>query len=199
MAEQTVKPWSDLPELATTPADDDEVLVYDSSEAVEANIVKRNRKDKLIPPRTRRLLLYPIPLGGTAGGVQSYGYLTQAGSVSGVRRIFVVPDDFKEDLQVSVILMPISSGEGDVYATFTLRSGGLGEDWETYQYAPGYAAYTVPAGDEQTSKHVDHTMTIDPSPGDFIWLGFTRDGTDPLDTADTVYVVGFLATYTADM
>ncbi|MDY6867230.1 MAG: hypothetical protein SVT56_04905 [Chloroflexota bacterium] len=196
---QTVKPWSDLPELATTPADDDEVLVFDQDEGTEADQIKRNRKDKLIPPRTRRVLLPPIPYGGTAGGIQAQGYLTDIASAYNVRGYFVVPDDFKEDFQVSVILMPYSSGEGDVYAAFTLRSGGLGEDWETYNYAPGYAAITVPAGDDQPSKHIDYTMTIDPSPGDVVWLGFTRNGTSGSDTAGTVYIVGFLITYTADM
>jgi hypothetical protein len=45
---QIVKPWSDLPELATTPADDDEVLIFDQSEATEADQIKRNRKDVLV-------------------------------------------------------------------------------------------------------------------------------------------------------
>ena len=199
MAEQTVKPWSDLPELATTPADDDEVLVYDSSEAVEANIVKRNRKDKLIPARTRRILLPPIPYGGTDGGIQAQGFLTESSGVCNVRQYFVIPDDFKEDFQVSVILMPISGGEGNVYATLTLRSGALGEDWETYIYNPGYGVIAVLAGDDISRKYVDYTMTPDPSPGDIVWLGFSRSGTNVADTAGTVYVVGFLVTYTADM
>jgi len=108
---------------------------------------------------------------------------------------FKCPSDYASTLTVTPVL--ISNANGDIYARLQVYYGNVGEAYNTHSTDTGYLAETLVAsqwdlGDAGSLGSIDAN--------DYVEIQYTRDGVHASDTVgDTVWIVGFLISYTADM
>ena len=113
---------------------------------------------------------------------------------------FRVPADYSSGLNITPVIIP--GGTGDVYAKMEAAYGALGEDHDTHTYARGYTQITGAAINEtdELSEIALTTWAFAPTSGDYVCVTFLRDSTGISDSVNaTVYFVGFVVAYTADM
>ena len=109
---------------------------------------------------------------------------------------FMTPADFASALTANPIFIP--AGTGNVRVQNDANYGADGQAYSTHSDSQGLDTEAV------TNNQLDSMTTAlslaSLASGDFVQLKFTRDGTDVLDTISaTLYFVGWLVSYTADM
>lgn len=106
---------------------------------------------------------------------------------------FLVPNNFKGNLTLKVVIRPESAG--NIYGSMDVRWGSCGEDYYTHSNgAPVYSAVAVTA---TNYNNCIYSVSLDSAvAGDIVSVTFTRDATNALDTVnDGVSCPGFLAEY----
>jgi hypothetical protein len=150
--------------------------------------------------RTRVMLVDAVGCANITGGTQANrawrGWAMADAAQCECYGSMRIPADFASTFTVNGIFESPSAGDCrcDVHWTF----GALGENYTTHASNTG-------AEDKTIAANILSTMTANGAPaaaalGDYMQLKFTRYGNHANDTVgDTVYFVGFIVTYTADM
>jgi hypothetical protein len=170
--------------------------------AVNMNHIEQGIKDAqdtanaAVANRTRSFLVVPqwgstnITLHG------GYGVRMNDGESTHLCGRFNVPKDFASDLTITPIIVT-GMLTGDVRFSSVVYGGKVGEDYNTHSYLTGEATVTVPsAGIQQSLSPISLAWA---EADDLIAIDSSRDGADPLDTvSESVFLIGWMVTYTAD-
>jgi hypothetical protein len=107
---------------------------------------------------------------------------------------FHVPADYVSDMTVEAVVYPFASA--NIYCSHEVYYGAVGESYSTHSAASAVSAVAVT---NAIYNEIKSLALANASIGDYAVVVFTRVATDPLDTInDTVYIRGFIVSYTAD-
>ena len=96
---------------------------------------------------------------------------------------------------VTISLIGIPSGNGDVVTTTYYAWGGVGESYNAQQTAITTAITTVSAFENSVLRTV---VLEDIAAGDVVFMQMQRNGDDAADTLDSFWLIGWRITYEAD-
>ncbi len=158
------------------------------------NTINDQRK-YVLRPLKKKVFVQPAG-GGTNGGVEmADGVDTEAAGV------WFVPQDFHSDMTITAVFMGDGSTDDIVYeneASFAACDEYMDND--PADQSSGETAYTLDAGAAGDLGYVNCVgeISLSPEQDDFLYLEFTRHGTDGLDTAtEHIYFWGWLIEYDA--
>jgi hypothetical protein len=172
-----------------------------------AKIANENVTAAKIENRTRRFLALPREwnsINPNADAIISAqnGYGTESGAAGtrwdNIHSNFFVPDDFVSTLTVSVI-MGGCTGTGNVKLTASgigCKYGAVGENWTNH--SQNWSSVTIAVVSGNLITVLDTVTLANANKGDFVSIQWERAINDVGDTAGTVYIMGFLISYTAD-
>ena len=113
---------------------------------------------------------------------------------------FRLPADYSSGINITPVVIP--NGTGDVYARMEAAYGAIGEAYNVHTYNRGYTQITGAAANEtdELSEIALTTWAFAPTNADYLCITFLRDSTGISDSVNaTVYFVGWVVIYTADM
>jgi len=146
-----------------------------------------------IANRTRKFVLHAVSLSLSES---AYGVAMPNGQASYGYSSFRVPEDFVSDLNVKVVLVSASGATGNIHHTLSAYGGAAGEARDT-----NTASTEVDEAMGSTSRYYElASLNLTGwAVGDNVRLSYVRWALDAGDTIEaTVYLVGFLVSYTAD-
>jgi len=111
---------------------------------------------------------------------------------------FMVPEDFVSDMTVTVVIIPI--GTGDVYSRNRIEYSACGEASSTHSdFIPGGGGLAAVAVTATERECIQEVTLANEAIGDLMSCLYQRDGTDILDTIGaTVKLLGWIVEYIAD-
>lgn len=113
--------------------------------------------------------------------------------------VFRVPSDWVSGVSLQAYVIPGGTGNG--YTRMSAQFGAVGEDYDTHtrqQVTWSTRAWT--ANEIEQLNDLGALSLTSLAAGDIVQVKVARDATDVLDTVGaTVYFLGFVFTYTADM
>jgi hypothetical protein len=145
--------------------------------------------------RTRTVLVQAVSDNTTTAVIDDYGAPLVDAAAHTAHGMFRVPSDFVSGMTVDVIVY-VGTGSGNVRLSSAVNYGALNEAYNTHSASSAESTYTVTTS--QVKSYIQHSLTS-AAAGDYLFMYVYRDGEDALDNAaTTIYVVGFLVSYTAD-
>ncbi len=181
---------------------DDRVFLHANIEVVGSMIAASSIEPTHIANRTRTFFV-PVSSGYIESEStpfdQGYyvpyrGWYIDINDLTHVAGCFSVPNDFVSGMTVQPIVL--SSGAGNLYIYQEARYGAVGE---TVSHSDTIANTTYPLTGTLKLENGGAALSLtNVAIGDYVYLVWARDATNPLDTASFMYFVGWLVSYTAD-
>ena len=147
-----------------------------------AKIANRTRTFLVMADKTASVdsAMYGTPLAPT-GTTYAYGR-------------FKVPSDFSSNLSVSAMVYCTAAGNAVLTSAYTYAT--VNEAYNNHSGSGTAGTYTTTANQ---IKAFDDASFVSATSGDYVFCSLTRSGDHASDTlASSVYVIGFLVSYTAD-
>lgn len=145
-----------------------------------------------IQNRTRTIFLPPMHI--VEADAFDAMIILADGVTSEVKGMFKVPKDFVSGMTVKPVV--IASASGNIYSTWTITYGGVGEAIDTHTHTASQAATALTL---YLLSEIQSLSISNAAVGDYAQLGFQRIGESASDTInDAVLFIGWLITYTAD-
>lgn len=150
---------------------------------------------EMIEDRTRRFFVQASrDTDATTNLPNTPGVALPDGSTAYAYGVGCVPDDYVSTMTAQVVLTSLSSG--NVYGRNGCGYGGCGEGYSEHGAATAYAAEAILAWANNCNYDISLNLA---TAGDILGFRFERVGGFGSDTVnDTVYVRGWLVSYTAD-
>lgn len=158
-----------------------------------AKILDANVTAAKIANRTRTFLVIPVVNPVETIVYDGYGLQLPDADFVFAWGAFSVPSDFVSTMTVAAIIVP--GGSGNIYVEASASYGTIGEAGAHTETSAASAVAVVNA----QRIAVKSLSLTNAAVGDYIFMYFSRDATNIADTvAATVYITGFLVSYTAD-